>query len=137
MVMIMSIKLTKQRQEILDLIQASEGHMTADEIHTKLKENGKTVGIATIYRNLNVLYAEKMINRVRHPELGFIYDKNLHDHYHFRCKECNRILDVEIPYQDNLHELVEKELGCLVLEHDMSFEGICKECLQAKKDKKS
>ncbi|CAM3458797.1 transcriptional repressor [Erysipelothrix sp. HDW6B] len=132
----MSLKLTKQRQEILDVIQASDGHMTADEIHSTLKEHGVSVGIATIYRNLNVLYAEKLINRVRHPELGFIYDKNLHDHYHFRCRECNRIQDVEIEYRDDLHALVEQELGCLVIDHDMSFEGICSECLK-KRTKKS
>lgn len=127
--MIMSIKLTKQRQEILDLIQASEGHMTADQIHTKLKEGDVSIGIATVYRNLNVLYNEKLINRVRHPELGFIYDKNLHDHYHFRCRECNRIEDVELDYRKELHQLVEEELGCLVLDHDITFEGICKDCL--------
>lgn len=131
----MNLKLTKQRQQILDLIQASDGHMTADEIHTALKDQGKSIGIATIYRNLNVLYAEKLINRVRHPELGYIYDKNTHDHYHFRCQSCNRIFDVEIPYRDELHAIVEKELHCLVISHDMSFEGICESCLEEKKKK--
>lgn len=132
MVMIMSIKLTKQRQVILDLIQNSDGHMTADQIHTVLKEQDVKIGIATVYRNLNTLFDQKLINRVRHPELGFIYDKNTHDHYHFRCVECDKIQDVEVPYQDHVHELVENELGVVVLSHDMNFEGICSECLKKK-----
>jgi len=127
--MIVSLKLTKQRQEILDLIQDSSGHMTADQIHSKLKEQNVTIGIATVYRNLNVLYDEKLINRVRHPELGYIYDKNVHDHYHFRCVRCNKIQDVSIGYQDQLHKIVEKELNCQVNTHDINFEGICRECL--------
>lgn len=129
----MSLKLTKQRQKILDTIQASKGHMTADQIHTLLKEQGESVGIATIYRNLNVLYAEHLVNRIHHPDLGFIYDKNLHDHYHFHCRECGRVEDVDIPFRDDLHSRVESELGCLVIDHDMSFEGICKDCLEKRK----
>lgn len=126
----MSIKLTKQRQEILNLIQASSGHMTADAIHTKLKSQQVSIGIATVYRNLNVLYDEKLINRVRHPELGYIYDKNTHDHYHFRCIECNSIEDVSIDYQSALHDIIEKELNCSVESHNINFEGICKKCLK-------
>lgn len=126
----MSLKLTKQRQEILDLIQASSGHMTADQIHSKLKDQQVTIGIATVYRNLNVLFDEKLINRVRHPELGYIYDKNIHDHYHFRCVQCNCIEDVSIEYQDKLHKIVEEELNCKVESHNINFEGICKDCLK-------
>ena len=129
----MSLKLTKQRQEILDLIQASSGHMTADAIHSKLKDQSVSIGIATVYRNLNVLYDEKLINRVRHPELGYIYDKNTNDHYHFRCVQCNSIQDVDIEYQKNLHAIVEKDLGCKVESHSINFEGICKNCLKNNK----
>ncbi|CAM3700080.1 Fur family transcriptional regulator [Erysipelothrix urinaevulpis] len=129
----MSLKLTKQRQEILDLIRNSSGHMTADQIHSVLKEQNVKIGIATVYRNLNVLYEEHLINRVRHPELGYIYDKNIHDHYHFRCVECDRIQDVSIEYQDRLHKVVEDELNAKVFSHDINFEGICSECLKKNK----
>lgn len=130
----MTLKITKQRQEILDIINASDGHMTADQIHAALRDQGVSIGIATVYRSLNVLYAEKFINRVRHPELGYIYDKNVHEHYHFRCIQCNKIQDVDtLEHQDALHALVEKELGCVVMNHDITFEGLCQECLKKKK----
>lgn len=130
MVIIVSLKLTKQRQEILDLIQTSSGHMTADQIHSELKDNNVKIGIATVYRNLNVLFDKHLINRVRHPELGYIYDKNVDEHYHFRCVECDRIEDVSIAQQNQLHNIVEKELGCIVKSHDINFEGVCRECLK-------
>lgn len=129
----MTIKFTKLGKELYDLIQASDGHMTADQIHTELKNEGVKMGIATVYRNLNALYEQNLINRVRHPELGFIYDKNTHDHYHFRCVKCDRIQDVEIPYQSETHKLVEDSLGVVVISHDMNFEGICADCLKLDK----
>ena len=131
----MTIKFTKLGKQLYDLIQASDGHMTADQIHTALKERDVRMGIATVYRNLNALYDKRLINRVRHPELGFIYDKNVHDHYHFRCVKCNKIQDVEISFQSQIHKEVEDTLGVVVLTHDMNFEGICADCLQL--DKKS
>ena len=128
----MSIKLTKQGAEIYELIQNSSGHMTADQIHSKLKEQDVKIGIATVYRNLNTLYDNKQINRVRHPELGFIYDKNLHDHYHFRCVQCDKIQDLDLPYKENLNKQVQESLGALVLIHELTFEGICQSCLAKK-----
>lgn len=121
-------KLTKQRRTVLELIQSSEGHMTADQIHSKLKDMGDTIGIATIYRNLNVLYEDHLINRVRHPELGYIYDKNTYKHYHLHCIQCNRIEDIEMKFPNALKEEVERLLHCKVLDHELTFEGICSRC---------
>lgn len=126
-------KLTKQRQMVLELIQNSDGHMTADEIHHKLKQDGSTIGIATIYRNLNVLYEDHLINRVRHPEYGYIYDKNTYKHYHLHCIQCNRIEDIEFRLPDSITRDVEKMMDCKVLEHELTFEGICSRCKNKKK----
>lgn len=130
----MTLRLTKQRLEILELIQHSKGHMTADEIHSALRSQDKTVGIATIYRSLNYLFENDLINRVKHPELGFIYDKNLHQHYHFRCTVCNNIQDVEVEIATDMDRLIEEQLGVKVSEHEISFDGICKECLEKLKN---
>jgi len=48
------------------------------------------IGIATIYRNINTLFNAGYINRVRHPELGYIYDKNKSEYYHFYDKETKK-----------------------------------------------
>lgn len=130
----MKTKLTKNQEYILNLLRNSQGHMTAEQIHFALKEEGEAMGIATIYRNLNALYTQSLINRVRHPDLGFIYDKNIHEHYHFHCQICNKVEDVNIPYQSDLNGIVEKDLACKVAEHGIVFEGICKECLEKKKN---
>lgn len=124
----MKYKLTKQRQQIYDCIQQSAGHMSADQIYTVLKEKGMTIGIATIYRNLNILFNQRLINRIRHPEIGYIYDKNTAEHYHFRCIRCNRVMDVNLEYQSVLNQNVEDELDAEVVSHSIIFDGICRSC---------
>lgn len=117
------MKLTKQGQEIYDLILSSDGHMTAEEILIELKNKNSKIGIATIYRNLNSLYQTGYINRVRHPELGYIYDKNNSEHYHFYDIETKKIYDVDLEYQEQLDKLVEKMFDGKVKSHSIIFEG--------------
>lgn len=125
----MKSRLTKNQEHILGLIQNSQGHITAEQINFLLKSEGESMSLATIYRNLNLLYDKSLVNRVRHPEFGFIYDRNTRDHYHFYCQRCEKIVDVNISYQSSLNQLVEEELGCKVNRNEIIFEGICKECL--------
>ena len=128
----MTQKVTKQGTELLKLINASSGHMTADQIHSALKNKEVSIGIATVYRNLNALYDMKLINRVQHPDLGFIYDKNTSDHYHIRCVECDTINDLQIEPQSHLEDLAAEDSGYIVLSHEIIFEGICPKCAALK-----
>ena len=118
------MKMSNRGNEIYALIMQSDGHMTAEEIHTELKKKQIQMGLATIYRNLNNLFSLGVINRVRHPELGYIYDKNKHDHYHFYDIETKKIYDLDIEYQQELDQLVEKAFGEKVKSHSIIFEGI-------------
>lgn len=118
------MKITKHGEHIYNLIQESSGHMTAEEILLILKNQNISIGIATVYRNLNSLFNSGMINRVRHPELGYIYDRNKEDHYHFYCTKTKQIYDLDIDYLDELDSLVEKKYGAKVDKHSIIFEGI-------------
>ena len=117
------MKITRQGQQIYDLIASSVGHMTAEDILIELRKLDAKIGIATIYRNLNTLFSAGQINRVRHPELGYIYDKNKSEHYHFYDVETKKIYDLDIAYQEQLDRLVEKMIGGKIKSHSIIFEG--------------
>lgn len=124
----MTLKLTKQRKKILDLIRKSQGHMTADMIHHALKQENVSIGIATVYRNLNLLYDERYVNRILHPELGYVYDKNVTDHYHFYCRICHTVMDIDLPYKHELDVEASKIVDGEIISHSVIFEGICNAC---------
>lgn len=129
-------KNTKQRQQILNVIRSSEGHLTAEQVFTRLRDQDELIGIATVYRNLNLLYQNHLINRVQHPDYGFVYDKNVDDHYHLRCVRCNRLFDVEMEHQDDLDRQAEQLTGAKISGHKMVFEGICADCLKNETEQK-
>ena len=131
----MSIKTTKQRDRILEVIRDAHGHLTADEVYQILKQEDTSIGVATVYRNLKFLYENKIINRIQHPDFGYVYDANLDRHYHFHCDICNRMYDIDDLYQANLNTLIEKEFGGKIHSHMTFFKGICPDCLKKEKDK--
>lgn len=130
----MSSKITKQGSQIFKLINESSGHMTADQIHSALKDKDVSIGIATVYRNLNSLFEQRLVNRVKHPDLGYIYDKNTSDHYHIRCVECDKISDLHLDRQKHLEIQAQEDSGFQVLTHEIIFEGICPSCQDNLKD---
>lgn len=120
--------LSPTRQRLLEVLKESGKHLTADEIHLELKKNGETIGIATVYRNLNYLHDHGFLRRIKDLELGYIYDYNLHKHYHLKCRVCDTVVDVDIPVLPELNKMVEDATGAISVTHDILFEGICKEC---------
>lgn len=125
----MGIKQTKQRERILEVIRDAHGHMTADEIYQELKKEQADIGVATVYRNVKYLFEHKMVNRIKHPDYGYVYDANLERHYHFHCQHCNKMYDIDNMYNESLNRKIEKEFGGKVYHHMTFFYGICPDCL--------
>lgn len=123
-----NIKLTETRKSILECLETTGKHMSADEIYRVLNETSPSIGIATIYRNLNYLYDHGYLSRFQDKEIGYIYDINTHNHYHFKCRICHQVYDVDLNYQNLLNETVAKSMGIENVSHDITFEGICKNC---------
>lgn len=128
-VKIMNYKQSKQRQKILKLIQSEREHVNADQIYNKLKLEDSTIGIATVYRNLNLLCEWDLIRKITSNKDGILYDGVTEKHYHFHCKDCNELYDVPYSYIHKLDESIAKEMGCVVDRHNLIFEGVCKNCI--------
>ncbi len=133
----MSVKSTKQRERILEVVRHAHSHVTAAQVYQQLLSEDKTIGAATVYRNLNYLYEHNLISRIQHPELGYIYDANLHDHYHLHCERCNLFFDVDDIVTENIEERVEQSFGGKVTSHMIFFQGICPDCLAKEEKNKS
>lgn len=119
---------TIQRQIILDALKSLNNHPTVEEVYVKVQKGHPTISKTTVYRNLRQLAMAGMIRGVSLDDNLERYDDNPHRHYHFRCKDCGVILDVEIDYLESVDEIVCKRYGYQVNEHDLVFTGCCRNC---------
>lgn len=120
--------MTKYEEKILELINASDNHMTAEEIFLSLKAEEPKVVLATIYNNLKKLTDEHKIIKLSFAGQPDRYDKtNRHDH--LVCSMCGEISDYS--FTDFTAKL-EKELGAAIEGYDLRISYVCPSCRNKK-----
>jgi Fe2+ or Zn2+ uptake regulation protein len=85
---------TIQRTRILEYLRKVKTHPAAETVYKEVKKTIPTITLATVYRNLNLLTEQGIINRmtVNHE---YRYDGESGVHQHAICKKCGKIIDVE------------------------------------------
>lgn len=112
---------TVQKQKILEAAVGKGKHLTAEDIA------GKTgIPQATVYRNLNQLCEEGMIQKLILNHVN-VYDGNPNPHDHFVCIRCGRIIDLDCMDQKLIRK-TEKDLDIRILRSFTVCEGICRRC---------
>lgn len=125
---------TVQRQIILDVLKTMHGHPTAEDVYREVQKMHPSISKATVYRNLHQLCEKRTIMPVMIPGSPERFDERLSRHYHFKCKTCGHIFDVDIDYLSKINEEVARMYGFEVDEHDVVFKGNCPQCRKAQKD---
>ena len=118
---------TKQRQLVLDAVRERHDHPTADDIYLTVREKDSRISRGTVYRNLSLLSDEDEIAHIKVPGADR-YDLRTDHHYHMICIKCSKVIDVPIPYNSEIDDVVGSETGYSVKHHSLIFEGICPEC---------
>lgn len=128
----MRTRASKHQAKIYEIISGVGKHMSAEEVWEQAKQIDDSIGIATVYRQLNLLAAQNKIQRIRDKDQGYIYDGNGKPHHHFHCKVCGEYTDLSLDYDEALDRVIEQETGASVESHQLIFEGVCQHCKQIK-----
>lgn len=121
-------KQSKQRDIVLNYMKHVHGHVSAEQIYEDLNKDQKTVSLATVYRNLNILVQMHEIKKIAHPVYGYVYDKTCIPHYHLHCVKCSQIYDLPFPYMLELDDKFQEDTHMTILSHEIMAEGICDKC---------
>ncbi len=124
------LKVTLPRLKILQILEdATEHHMSAEDIYRILLESGDDIGLATVYRVLTQFEEAGLVVR-HHFESGqsvFEMDSGEH-HDHLVCVKCNRVEE----FVDELIEARQKDIarkaGFTITDHSLNIYGICSAC---------
>lgn len=126
------LSVSHQRLCILDYLLRHEDHPTCEMIYNGLKNAGNpTLSLATVYNNIRAFVDAGLVKELKIgcQERHYEIDKN--EHSHFFCKECGKILNVNLTdaLNDQLEEIAEHSVpDCLVESKHVSFSGLCPDC---------
>jgi len=115
----MDIKLTKNRQAILDLLTAHHGTMTAADIHAALPE----MDLVTIYRTLDLFTKAKVIKQFHLSGGEAQYEHQTKPHHHAVCDDCHKVLHFEAP-DAQIKRLLQLK-GFAIDDIELTIKGSC------------
>lgn len=127
------LKFTKQREILLQTLYHKDGHYTPERLYVYIKETHPelNVGIATVYRTLNLLEESGMATSISFGAQGKKYElANKPHHDHMICKKCGKIIEFEDSTIEKRQLSVAKEHGFKLTGHMMQLYGICKDCIK-------
>lgn len=126
-------KYTNQREEILRIIMDNkDDHLSCEEVHNIVSKENKDVGIATVYRTLQLFEKLNFVYRINFDDGVSRYELNFgtenHHHHHLICTKCGSVTEVKMDLLELLEDNIEKEEGFTIQDHNVKFYGICKNC---------
>jgi Fur family ferric uptake transcriptional regulator len=126
-------RLTSQRKRILTLFEASyQGeHLSAEEIHQKLLQQGDNISLSTIYRTLHVMVDLGILQEVELAEGRKYYElssTSTHPHHHLVCVQCGAVTEFEDIRVTQVSQRETLDRGFSLLNCQFTVYGICPHC---------
>ena len=130
------LKVTNQRLLVLEALAACpDRHLTAEEIYEIIKTDCPEIGLATVYRTIQLLLELQLIDRINLDD-GFVRYEigngkeggTKHRHHHLVCRKCGRVISFQDDLLEELEDKIVKTTGFQVMDHEVKLYGYCKEC---------
>ena len=130
---------TKQQELLLSCIKSMKNrHWTAEDVHNYFLEQGVSIGIATIYRQIEKFVAQGVVQKYFLGEQNaacfeYIGDKCHKDvsHFHLKCEKCGKLIHLECHDLEQLSSHLMAEHGFALDAFRTVFYGVCQSCSQA------
>ncbi|MFZ5943518.1 MAG: Fur family transcriptional regulator [Bacillota bacterium] len=131
-------KMTPQRKVIINAFANNmEKHLSAEDVYQIVKSTHPEIGLATIYRTLDLLADLQILKKMNFGDGRSRYEfceEDDHHHHHLICLECDAVTEFEDDLLESLETIITKKNGFKVKDHQLKFYGYCKKCQDGKSE---
>jgi len=125
-----NLRLTSQRQAIIDTVFNTEEHFTAEQLLEWSRERDRSVSRATVYRTLPLLTESGLVREMDFGKDYKFYDPNYADHpnhNHIICQDCEKIIEFESDKISKIEDEISHRLGFEVKSQRLQITARCAE----------
>lgn len=131
------LKISSQRNHILEIMESEHIHRSVEEIYDIVKKSNPEIGIATVYRTVKLLCDAGIAKEIHTSHdltrYEIVSDNSHHDH--LICQNCGKFIEIE-------SDIIEKEQAKIAAKYDFELKdhchilyGICGDCRKKTKRK--
>jgi Fur family ferric uptake transcriptional regulator len=124
------LRVTAQRQAIIETVFNTSQHFTAEELLAWSRQRDKSLSRATVYRTLPLLTESGLVREMDFGKDYKFYDPNYAErprHSHIICEDCDKILEFESPKIEQIENEISRRLGFSVNSHRLQITASCEE----------
>ncbi len=126
-------KLTPQREvTVRVLLENESSHLSAEDVFMKVKDKYPEIGLATVYRTLELLNELNVLDKVNFGDGVSRYDLRKegaqHFHHHLICIHCGSVEEIEEDLLTDVEKIVTRDFNFDIIDHRLTFHGVCKLC---------
>lgn len=126
-------KLTPQRRYIIEIMMKNnQEHWSTEEIYDEVKKVCPEIGIATVYRTIQMLEELDLLTKHHFSEgcsrYEFTDETKDHNHHHIVCTKCGKVMEIQDTYFDELERHIQDDINFNITNHTVTFYGVCKDC---------
>ena len=128
----MQLRMTNQREIILQELRKSGKHLTADGLYELVKKIMPRISLATVYRNLETLSETGIIAKLEISGRQKRFDYDVSEHDHIYCVQCHKIDNVELDREVFGYSADISAQGYKITGYRLQLVGICPVCAKKK-----
>src|SRR5882762_11858532 len=125
-----NLRLTSQRQAIIDSVFSTDEHFTAEQLLEWSRRRDRSVSRATVYRTLPLLTESGLVREMDFGKDHKFYDPNYADHpnhNHIICQDCDKIVEFESDKIARIEDEISQKLGFSVKTQRLQITATCEE----------
>jgi Fur family transcriptional regulator, ferric uptake regulator len=128
------IRGTRQAEALYGALADMPAFSSAQDIHAELRRRGERIGLTTVYRQLQVLAEDGMVDAIRDQSGETLYRRceTSSHHHHITCRSCGRSIEVEGSAVERWTQHVAAEAGFVDVDHTVEIFGRCPDCVRAR-----
>ena len=120
--------LTRQRAAVLQVIRASEEHLTASEIFARARNVLPSISYATVYNSLRYLKDTGLVHEVQFGNGASRYDRETERHDHALCTGCGKLVDFDLDLSAELMRAAARRSSFKPQSIHLTLRGLCPDC---------
>jgi Fur family ferric uptake transcriptional regulator len=122
--------MTRAQREVLDALTHAPAFASAQQIHAQLRNTGSRIGLTSVYRALQSLSDDGLVDVLRSDAGEATYRRcgSTHHHHHLICRTCGATVEVEAPRLERWVADIAQQHGYAVDDHTLEIRGTCSRC---------
>lgn len=128
----LGMKATPKRLAMLAALESARVYKSPEDVWRALRRKFTSIGLPTVYRNLEELEKGGIISKVMHSnrQLYYFFCRHKAHHHHFVCISCRKVQDFASCAEKEIEKEIKTSIRGRVVSHILQVNGFCEECVR-------